>query len=93
MVSSNSPCLSGYAMIKYAKLIGDGHPNRDMMALDLRVEAVQELFKEACLNYTRDGTVDGCFIDRAIDGLPKDGTNWTGMLEAHVSTQHQVHCS
>ena len=46
---------------------GDGHPHQDMMAYDMTNPIVRELFKEACLNYTKDGTVDGCFIDvRAI---------------------------
>ena len=56
---------------------GDGHPHADLMAYDMRKPEVARLFKDACLQYTQDGTVDGCFIDRAIDGLDASVYNGT----------------
>ena len=33
----------------------------------------RELFIETCVNATQSGYVDGCFVDRAVDGTPTDG--------------------
>ena len=39
---------------------------------DLRVDGMRKAFVETCTNATRDpeSGIDGCFVDRAIDGLP-----------------------
>eukprot|EP00035_Acanthoeca_spectabilis_P031905 m.16199 g.16199 ORF g.16199 m.16199 type:complete len:450 (+) comp5025_c0_seq1:106-1455(+) len=37
----------------------------------------RQLFIETCANLTRTGYVDGCFVDRSVDGTPTDSGNDT----------------
>ena len=32
----------------------------------------RDLFNSVCINATKSGVVDGCFVDRAVDGTPTD---------------------
>lgn len=56
---------------KILGMYGDfGPPN--MTVFDFSQPAVRKIFVGACINALKTGHVDGCFIDRAIDGFPTD---------------------
>ena len=49
--------------------------------IDFRKKAGAELWIEACVNATRSGWVDGCFVDFCGWGLPE--RDYPGFTEAH----------
>jgi hypothetical protein len=58
----------------------------------------RQLFIEACANLTKTGYVDGCFVDRAVDGTPTDSGNDTipsgrkyGLTNATTEAYFQGH--
>jgi hypothetical protein len=44
-----------------------------MDVFDFSNPQTRKVFIETCINATRTGYVDGCFLDRAVDGTPCDG--------------------
>ena len=55
------------------KMSGGGHTNMDVF--DFGNAEMRALFIEECVNATQTGYVDGCFLDRAVDGTPTDNTH------------------
>ena len=55
------------------KMSGGGHTNMDVF--DFGNAEMRALFIEECVNATQTGYVDGCFLDRAVDGTPTDSTH------------------
>ena len=77
----------------FSSFQGGTHSHPDLLVYDLTQEVVSELFANACLNLTKTGAVDGCFVDRAVDGLPAAnmGASKTVELEyAHVTTLQRM---
>lgn len=60
---------------KVVGMSGGGHDNMDVF--DFSQAEARQLVIEECVNATRSGYVDGCFLDRAVDGTPNDGRNDT----------------
>jgi hypothetical protein len=52
------------------KMSGGGHDGMDVF--DFGSARMRRLFVEECVNATRTGFVDGCFLDRAVEGTPTD---------------------
>jgi len=52
------------------KITGGGGHSCDVF--DFSVAAARQIFIEECVNATKSGFVDGCFVDRAVDGCPTD---------------------
>mmetsp|Transcript_20270 Transcript_20270/g.60557 ORF Transcript_20270/g.60557 Transcript_20270/m.60557 type:complete len:411 (+) Transcript_20270:74-1306(+) len=50
-------------------MTGGGH---SCDVFDFGKDLARQLFIEECVNATKTGFVDGCFIDRAVDGTPVD---------------------
>ena len=48
---------------------GGGH---SCDVFDFSMAAARDLFIATCVNATQTGYVDGCFVDRAVDGTPVD---------------------
>ena len=74
-------------------LQGGTHSNPDLLVYDLKQEAVSDLFINACVNLTKTGAVDGCFVDRVVDGLPSDNLTAAQMVEleyAHLTTMQHM---
>ena len=68
---------------------GDGHNIADLLVYDTTQEAVSELFIHACFDLTSTGYVDGCFVDRPVDGAPSSkisATRQQELLLSHVTT-------
>jgi hypothetical protein len=58
---------------KIVKMSGGGHS--DMDVFDFGNAAARALFIAECVNATRTGYVDGCFLDRCVDGTPTDAVS------------------
>ena len=56
---------------KLVTLYGDFGP-ANMTVFDFAQPAVRAAFVAACVDAVKTGYVDGCFVDRAIDGSPTD---------------------
>lgn len=48
------------------------------------------LFIEECVNATRTGYVDGCFLDRAVDGVPQASSMNKSTADAYTAGHIQV---
>lgn len=49
-------------------------PESPCDVFDFSQAAARQLFIDECINATKTGYVDGCFLDRAVDGTPTDPT-------------------
>ena len=59
---------------KQVTMSGGGH---QCDVFDFGNSKTRQLFIETCYNATLTGYVDGCFVDRAVDGTPTDSGNDT----------------
>ena len=50
----------------FVKMGGDGHVSTDMLVYDFTAPGMCDLFNSACLNATRTGMVDGCFLGTSV---------------------------
>ncbi|XP_065183723.1 uncharacterized protein LOC135814525 [Sycon ciliatum] len=65
------------------------HNTKDLLVYDTTQEAVSELFMHACLDLVPSGAVDGCFVDRPVDGLPHQNMTTdmsVNLMASHVTT-------
>jgi hypothetical protein len=76
---------------KVIGMYGDaGPPN--MTVFDFSQPAVREIFVGACVDAIKTGHVDGCFIDRAVDGFPTnlDPAKQAAYDAGHLQVLHEM---
>ncbi|XP_065182760.1 uncharacterized protein LOC135813611 [Sycon ciliatum] len=70
------------------RVAGGGHGHADLLVYDTRQKTVADLFMNACLDLVPTGAVDGCFVDRPVDGIPDTDTpeKYLDLITSHITT-------
>ena len=64
---------------------GDHFPAKDLLVYDTTHQEVASLYIHACLDLVPGGAVDGCFIDRVLDGVPGKNISIAKQYDIQVS--------